>query len=226
MSISEQKSITCPKCSKTGSFKIWRSINTSLDPEMRQAVRDGSAFIFSCPHCNNKTHVEYGFLYHQMDDQIMIDVATSEEDAKQALEAFSGGPMADIMRDFKMETHYLNRIVKSQNGLREKLNILDNGYDDRLMEIYKVFLLSEYQKMNPNAKEIELLYYENPEGTKGVQVFCDGQPDGSFRFSEDMYKQLYDIFMPKLKDIRDEQPFVNREWALNFIRSDRAKNQK
>ena len=64
--------ITCPKCNEEHPFVMWQSINTQLDPEMRAAVKDRSAFQFICPTCGEKTYVDYGFLYHQMEDGIMI----------------------------------------------------------------------------------------------------------------------------------------------------------
>lgn len=60
--------VTCPKCNKEHSIRIWRSINTTLDPEMKAAVRDRSAFLFECPSCGEKAYMDYGFLYHQMED--------------------------------------------------------------------------------------------------------------------------------------------------------------
>lgn len=51
MSKHMKEQITCPECGKKSDFLIWESINTTLDPEMKQAVRDGSAFMFKCPHC-------------------------------------------------------------------------------------------------------------------------------------------------------------------------------
>ena len=41
--------ITCPKCGKESDFMILDSINTTLDPEMKDKVRTGEAFIFQCP---------------------------------------------------------------------------------------------------------------------------------------------------------------------------------
>ena len=40
--------ITCPKCNEEHPFVMWQSINTQLDPEMRAAVKDRSAFQFIC----------------------------------------------------------------------------------------------------------------------------------------------------------------------------------
>ena len=44
MSKKEKITITCPKCKNEHPFIIWSSINTTLDPEMKAAVKDKSPF--------------------------------------------------------------------------------------------------------------------------------------------------------------------------------------
>ena len=83
MSRSRLISITCPECQKESDFRIWESINTMLNPEMKSAVRDRSAFLFTCPECGAKKYVDYGFLYHQMEDHIMIHYVNSDENAEE-----------------------------------------------------------------------------------------------------------------------------------------------
>lgn len=72
MSMERTVDISCPGCGQASKFVIWQSINTTIDPQMKQAVRDRSAFMFTCPNCGQTRFVDYGFLYHQMEDKIMI----------------------------------------------------------------------------------------------------------------------------------------------------------
>lgn len=46
--------ITCPYCGRTGPFRIYDSINTVLDPELKEALFDFSLFTFTCPVCQKK----------------------------------------------------------------------------------------------------------------------------------------------------------------------------
>ena len=64
--------ITCPKCGKESDFMIWGSINTVLDSEMYEKVRTGETFDFHCPDFGYVAEVDYGCLYHQMNDEMMI----------------------------------------------------------------------------------------------------------------------------------------------------------
>lgn len=47
-------SVTCPGCNGEYPFVMWKSINTTLNPEMKAAVKDRSAFLFECPSCGKK----------------------------------------------------------------------------------------------------------------------------------------------------------------------------
>ena len=58
MSKHYETTITCPKCGKEAPFRIWESINTTLDPEMKEKVKDRSAFLFTCPNCSEVSHLQ------------------------------------------------------------------------------------------------------------------------------------------------------------------------
>lgn len=218
MSMERTADISCPGCGQASKFVIWQSVNTSIDPRMKQAVRDRSAFLFVCPHCGQRRIVDYGFLYHQMEDRIMIHYATSDEEAEQiegmyASDWKTGGMPADLRAE-----GYMIRIVRSHNQLLEKLAIIDAGLDDRLVEIYKLFLLASVQKEKPNLGSAEILMFT--EGGRHCLQFLSGPKSiGCVEMSMDTYKLLEDEFGASLLERGRQGPFVDRRWALEFCRS-------
>ena len=44
MSMHHKVGITCPKCQKAGVFTVWDSINTKLDPDMKDRVKSLELF--------------------------------------------------------------------------------------------------------------------------------------------------------------------------------------
>ena len=40
--------VTCPSCHHEGDFELWDSINTALDPEMKEKVLNQSIFLYTC----------------------------------------------------------------------------------------------------------------------------------------------------------------------------------
>ena len=39
--------VTCPSCHHEGDFEVWDSINTALDPEMKEKVLNQSIFLYT-----------------------------------------------------------------------------------------------------------------------------------------------------------------------------------
>lgn len=218
MSMERTVDITCPDCGKTSDFVIWQSINTQIDPEMKQAVRDRSAFLFTCPHCGNKHNVDYGFLYHQMEDRIMIHYATSDEEAQDVCKMYSSNAGIDPMLVNLRAENYMIRIVRSQNQLLEKLAIIDAGLDDRLVELYKLFLLADMLKDKPELNGAEILEY-NADGKHYLDISSGHKHIGYAELSMETYQLLVDRFSAKLPDRRAQKPFVDRKWALEFLES-------
>jgi len=217
MSMERTISITCPGCGNSSDFVIWQSINTVMDPEMKQAVRDGSAFAFTCPHCKQTRNVDYGFLYHQMDDKIMIHYATSDEEAEEVEKMYAPGHKIDEMLVDLRAEDYMIRIVRSHNQLLEKLAIIDAGLDDRLVEIYKVFLLANTQKEKPELGNAEILMLTD-DGKHYLQFLSAYKSIGYAEISMDTYRLLEDEFGESLPARGKQGPFVDRRWALDFMK--------
>lgn len=216
MSLSRIVPITCPTCQKESDFLVWESINTMLDPDMKASVRDRSAFLFTCPHCGRKSHVDYGFLYHQMEDNIMIHYATSDENAETISEFMSANNAPDMLKEV-LESGYLNRIVRSQNALLEKLAIFDAGLDDRIIEIFKIIVLLKFlDGQSEQYEEIELFYF-NDNGEHFIQIIADGKPKGAAPLSMEIYEGFREEFSSRLPEMREDGPFIDRQWALEFM---------
>ena len=74
--------VTCPSCHHEGDFEVWDSINTVLDPEMKEKVLNQSIFLYTCSNCGEIFRLNYPTLYHQMEDLIMIYLVSESEVAK------------------------------------------------------------------------------------------------------------------------------------------------
>ena len=217
MSSQRKITVTCPKCNKSHPFTIWQSINTSLDPEMKAAVIDLSAFLFECPTCGEKNYVNYSFLYHQMVDKIMIHYASSDKDAEEVCKMLAGDAPAGMLQDMR-KNNYLTRLVRTHNELREKIMIFDNGLDDRIIELLKADIFNTFIKDNPDSKDVEILYFRGDEKNY-IQILADGKSQGIEELSDELYEELAQEYTDKLPNIRKDGPCIDREWALGTINS-------
>lgn len=205
------ETITCPQCGEKSDFMIWESINTQIDPEMKNKVRTGEAFLWKCPNCGCEASIEYSCLYHQMEDSIMIYYVPNN--AEEAIKMFS--EMQENKADFlgmEFGDNYTFRVVKTKNQLKEKLNILDAKLDDRIIEIMKPFLISQLDK-NIHIKEM-LFDIQDDEYCFAVNTE-DGW--GQVGFYQELYDKLVQQFDPIL--INDKSVVIDFKWAMDLISS-------
>lgn len=57
MTMPQKEVIDCPGCGKKQKFTCWRSVNVTLDPDLKQRILDGSLVSFECKACGHKTKV-------------------------------------------------------------------------------------------------------------------------------------------------------------------------
>ena len=107
--------IRCPGCGKEHDFAIWNSINTALEPELKEKVMNGSLFRTVCPHCGQAIDVVYPCLYHQVEEKRMIYYAPGEDAMREAQAAFSEGTAASASATFASISDSL-RCVHSLSG--------------------------------------------------------------------------------------------------------------
>lgn len=211
MSIKRTEKVKCPYCGKKQKFTVWDSINTAINPEMKDAVRDDSAFTLTCTRCGKESPVDYEFLYHQMEDNLMIYYFHDVETAARVLNS-------DVLREAGFEKyHYLLRTVTSLEGFQEKLRIFDEGLDDRLIELYKAICACVYIEKNyPNVREVETLF----RGTDQDVILLDTKthmPIASCNFDMSTYKTIQEKYLSKLPDIREDAPIIDENYAMTFF---------
>lgn len=210
MSANETVEISCPRCGKTGSFTVWHSINTELDPEMRDAVRDGAAFIYECRKCGHRTPVNYGFLYHQREDRMMLHYCTDENSVTECLRIYgSNGKMQELELG-----DYLTRIVRSLNELREKLFIFDAGLDDRVIELMKLLYVSELMENDPDCGITRVLC-GMIENKLMFEFVADKRSAGTMEADMGLYDRIAEIVDERCVPVREEEPIVDLNWAYS-----------
>ncbi len=220
MSQKQTTKITCPKCSKEHDFQIWSSINVTLEPNMKEEVLSRKAFTFECPDCKERTLYTYDFLYHDMEQKIMIYHVTSNEALVQAMEGFAQmtnvGVDDGILNGPEVEG-YRKRIVRSLNDLREKIFIFDAGLDDRVVEIFKVFCIIQLKHEDPDFQADEAYFYSR-EGEIGFQFLREGKAFGEVANDpadyEDLAKNAADILT---KDDQAPNFMIDTEWAYKMV---------
>lgn len=133
--------VRCCNCGNEHTVSTYPVINTSAAPELKARVKDGSLFVWECPHCGHRELALFQTIYHDPEEKLMIWLMpenTLSESDLAALEKKMSSLAEQISSDTSgtMDGYTLRR-VSDAGSLIEKVNIIDAGLDDAAMEICK-----------------------------------------------------------------------------------------
>ena len=129
MSIIKEASAPCIKCGEKQVIRIYRSINVSEDPQLKEKVRNGSLFLWECPHCGQVNLAKYETLYHDPAARLMVWLLPEGDISETQMKA--------ITMHTKAMGGYTLRRVTDMGSLMEKVLIHDAGLDDVVLEMCK-----------------------------------------------------------------------------------------
>ena len=129
MSIIKEASAPCSKCGEKQVIRIYRSINVSEDPQLKEKVRNGSLFLWECPHCGQVNLAKYETLYHDPAARLMVWLLPEGDISETQMKA--------ITMHTKAMGGYTLRRVTDMGSLMEKVLIHDAGLDDVVLEVCK-----------------------------------------------------------------------------------------
>ena len=146
MSIINEALAPCSKCGQQHKVLVYRSINVSENPELKAKVRDGSLFLWECPHCGQVNLAKYETLYHDPSVKLMVWLMPEGEISESQMHA--------ITMHTKAMGGYTLRRVNDMGSLMEKVLIRDAELDDVGLEMCKyVTKLEMVQKIVDQEKK-------------------------------------------------------------------------
>lgn len=185
----------------------WRSVNADHDPELKQAVLDGSLNVLEC-ECGQHTPIHTDLLYHDMEGMYQVHLVLPGKDGVIDLNGIALKLGASV-------PGYRLRIVRSRHSLLEKVLLFDDRLDDRAIEVLKQVITPMLSKASPSRlREIRCTGIESGEGNApelGFLVFRDDQvgPD-AFAFSLEQYTDI----LTALQHHCPQQMAVATRWLL------------
>ena len=219
MSIINEALAPCSKCGQQQTVTVYRSINVSENPELKAKVKDGSLFLWECPHCSQVNLARYETLYHDPSAKLMVWLIPSGEISETQMQA--------ITMHTKAMGGYTLRRVNDMGSLMEKVLINDAGLDDIVVEMVKyVTKLEMVQKIVDQDKKDEFLagkfhfYRSEGEGDERLFTFMypqDGQMMG-VNVGMNVYQDCAGI-LERNPQIRPEDGFVriDAEWLSSKL---------
>ena len=177
MSIITEALAPCSKCGQQHKVTVYRSINTSENPELRDKVKDGSLFLWECPHCGQVNLAKYETLYHDPAAKLMVWLIPSGEISETQMQA--------ITMHTKAMGGYTLRRVNDMGSLMEKVLIAEAGLNDVVLEMCKYVTKLEMLQKSVGAEQKDefmsaTFHFYKSEGEEGDRLLTfmyglDGQ---------------------------------------------------
>ena len=157
---------SCSHCHQSAEVTVYPRINTALDPELKQRVKDGSLFVWECPYCGTRNLLRYETLYHDPAARLMIWLLPGTQ-----------LPPSQVEDAVKQLEGYTLRLVRESGDLVEKLNLSDAGLEDTVMEMCKWVTREELSEKDPSMADIRLrfLRMEGPDNNLVLAFASQGQ---------------------------------------------------
>lgn len=147
MSIINEALAPCSKCGEQHKVTVYKSINISDNPELKDKVRDGSLFLWECPHCGQVNLARYETLYHDPVQKLMVWLMPSGDISETQMHA--------ITMHTKAMGGYTLRRVNDMGSLMEKVLVNEAGLDDVVLEMCKYVTKLEMVQKSVAAEQKE-----------------------------------------------------------------------
>jgi hypothetical protein len=225
MTMHSTSPVSCPACGREQAFDVWRTLNATLNPELRDRLLSGQLTAFTCDACGHRADVVYPLLYHDMQKQFMVWFVPGEGQP-ESLDASLFGALGKGLGQ-----GYTYRLVRTRNELVEKIRIFEDGLDDRVVELLKAFLRHGGEEAVRGAEGS--LFYDRslatPGGGRQVRLILVGGAEAvAVALKADAYddmKSRFEAALPAGGQRPGEWLEVNQDYALGLLESFVKKNQ-
>lgn len=221
MSLEREETLICPACRAENRFRIYDSINVTLNPELKERVLDGSLFKLKCHACGGETVVRYDTLYHDMsaDHPLLIQCCQKREGWEAINEQNEN--IRTMMREMKLSNEFPHRVVIGYNALRETIRIFDAGFDDRIMFAVKTAFAAMLKRDHKECAGI-LFCAKDENGRPVFSVLDNERREQFYTVEPEIYQNIAERLAPELPQESEEHVLVDHDYMLPFI--DRIRN--
>lgn len=216
MALEHEEKIKCKDCGCEFDITVYESVNGAFDPEAQKKLLQGELFSHTCPECGRVISLSYPMLYHDMDNRFMIHLCPTGEDVNECIKNIKEA-QKKIDAQFpekRMEKPYTIRIVNNENSIREKSVIFENGLDDRIIELLKLFFASRLQSQNKNAAITDILFFVGNGGEYALQIMLENGENLVAEIPKHFYTLFCEQYLEKCKLASKDNFIVDADFAV------------
>ena len=169
--------IECPECKQPGFVEAWPKITSTVDERATQLLKERKLFQYTCPVCQKTAAMTYDCVYHDVDHHMFLLYTTDPKADEEAPKLLEGLMREAEAARWSEKVTYQARLVKTTFELSEKVRIMDDGYDDRVIELMKVGIKRGMVKEGIIGAR-DILIYERTMPDGGVSFVVTGEIPG------------------------------------------------
>lgn len=207
-----QLKIECKECKHTNVVPFNTMILSWKEPEKKKSMMDGSFFWGKCSKCGARIPIVHDCFYFDNVGKYVVAYAGSEIALRNAYGYFYDYDAGAV--DYLYEHDYMKRIVRTQLELKEKIHVFEDGMDDRIIELVKLYLFPNITERFGKAR----VFYEGAGGKKLIFTERGGKILEHIDISDNRhYNRLSSKYAKELIDIKSDGPEINRKWAVELV---------
>lgn len=190
--------LRCPMCGAIFHKKSETLLLHGFESNDEARLRDGTFFTAHCPICGKESKILHNFLYIDKEHHFAILVKSRKDMVESDQELYA------------RDAHLRKRYVSKVDEIPEKIRVLEDGLDDRVIEILKLKLLWQYQRKTPDVKNV--IYHDSDRQSETLWF------DILYTDREDIVgieKISYERILKQLPVDGMRFVEIDRDWALS-----------
>lgn len=213
MSVRLKEKVTCPKCGFQYEVECAPGVNGAADPDLKEQLLTGNAFVRVCPSCGVTTRLVYPVMYQDPKKGFAIYFLPRTE--KDRVER-----QGDMQGLLEGEDFARYRLVDDCLQLAEKIRLFDAGLDDRAMELFKAYTaLSMMGKPEGGFVPDSMLYVDQTKDGRFSFLCVRDEENRQLTVPGDLYHEIASAAHGILGDeITSHFVMVDLLWALNTLK--------
>jgi len=207
MNQTKQMKYTCPYCGKSFDIEIYTDIHADQDEDLRQLAVSGDLFRHSCPHCHREFMIQNPLIY--IDQNHKFCLWLNENDAGKDLKTITA-PLN--------KAGYILRRCPTLKEFCEKIEILEDGVDDRMVELCKYDCFIEFiDNKKGKAEDITSIEYQRTENEVMKINIRTGDKGMAFLTPLSMLEEEMKQNSSRYEIENENLPVVNQEWITSIF---------
>jgi hypothetical protein len=201
--------IDCDSCGRAYRDSFNQLIKKQEGQALVNRLMNDDLFKSVCPHCQHVHYIDLPLMYADEDKKAIVFYCSDQLESAQA-KPYIERRMEEF--GFNNSNGFI-RMASSQNELREKVILLENDLDDRIVEILKLWALESLRKEGHDEQFAEVRCGVLKDGTLSIDFI--GEQPRHITIPRSYYDKMVKTLSPHLTC--EETPFeVSVEYAVQF----------